>query len=321
MNRSITRRPAGGLGAALSIIVLVLSIAACSRGEDQADEEQATGPLGNIAEAELTIAPVRGNLYEVVGPGGNIGVSVGDDGVYIIDDQFAVLTDKLGAAIATVSDQPIRFVINTHWHPDHTGGNENIGAAGAVIVAQDNVRARLAVDKVFDNGEVIDALPKEALPIITFDDQASFHLNGEEARIIHMPAAHTDGDAIVHFPGLNVFHMGDVFITQGYPLIDTYSGGSIDGMLAAVRQVYDWSDDDTIIIPGHGELATRADLAEFLDIIGTIRDRVAALKADGMSEDEVVAEHPSEEWDATHTNPFVTGESLTRAIYQTLGSD
>lgn len=285
-------------------------------------------PLAQEAEdfeaVEITTRHVRGNIYALFGLGGNIGVSVGEDGIFLIDDQFAPLTPKILAAIRKIdagawNDKPIRFVINTHWHQDHVDGNENMAGLGAAIIAHDNARARLAAGLKYEEfGVVVPPAATNALPILTFSSEMSLHLNGAEARIIHIPHAHTDGDALIWFPGLNVIHAGDAFITQGYPLIDYPSGGSIGGLLAGWQRAYDLADEDTIIIPGHGELASKADIRRYLDILTTIRDRVAAKKNDGASLEEVIASHPTLEWDEGYTNPYVSGDLLTQAIFMTL---
>ena len=252
-----------------------------------------------MEDVELRVEHLRGGLFALFGRGGNIGVSVGEDGVFLVDDQFAPLTDRIVAAVADIHPGPIRFVINTHWHFDHTGGNENLGNAGAVIVAHDNVRVRMSQDSFIEafNREV-KAAPPAALPVVTFSDKASLHLNGEEARIHHVPNAHTDGDGIVHFTGTNVVHMGDVFFNDRYPFIDVGSGGSLDGMIAAVAMVLAMTDDDTIIIPGHGPVTDKAGLREYHRMLSHTRDRVAALIAEGRDLDAVVAAKPMAAFEA-----------------------
>lgn len=237
---------------------------------------------------EVKSEPVRGNIHVLYGAGGNIGVSVGDDGVFIVDDQFAPLTDKIRAAIAELSDKPIRFAINTHYHGDHTGGNENLGREGTVIVAHDNVRIRMAagsVIKAFNNTTP----PQEgyALPVVTFNDEAALHLNGEQTRMHHVSNAHTDGDSIVHFEGSNVFHMGDTFFNGRFPFIDVDNGGSVDGVIATANKVLGMVDDASLIIPGHGRVTNREGLVRYRDMLVTVRSRVADLKAGGASLEDV----------------------------------
>lgn len=233
---------------------------------------------------------VAGNVHVLFGAGGNIGVSVGDDGVFIVDDQFAPLTEKIKAAIAVLSDQPIRFAINTHFHGDHTGGNENLGRQGTVIVAHDNVRIRMAAGsfiKAFNNRTE----PQEgfALPVVTYNDQAALHLNGEQARIHHVKNSHTDGDSIIHFEGSNVIHMGDTFFMGIFPFIDVDNGGSVDGMIASANKVLGMTTPETRIIPGHGPVTDASGLTLFRDMLIDVRDRVSAMKADGLSLEDIQA--------------------------------
>ncbi len=239
---------------------------------------------------EIKTEPVNGNIYVLFGAGGNIGVSVGDDGVYIVDDQFAPLTEKIRTAISALSDKPIRFAINTHFHGDHTGGNENLGKEGTVIVAHDNVRIRMASGsfiKAFNNRTP----PQEgfALPVVTFNDQAGLHLNGEQARMHHVENAHTDGDSIVHFEGSDVIHMGDTFFMGRFPFIDVDSGGSVDGVIAAASKVLGIAGESTRIIPGHGAVTDRTGLTSYRDMLVAVRGRVAAMKSDGASLEDVQA--------------------------------
>ena len=248
------------------------------------------------AEVEIRIHPVAGSVSYLEGQGGNIGVSVGEDGVFIVDDQFAPLTDRILAAIAAITDEPVRFVFNTHWHGDHTGGNENMGEAGALIVAHDNVRQRMSTDQVLERiGRPVSttpASPEGALPVVTFSEDVSFHINGGRLHAFHVSNAHTDGDAIVHFVDANVVHMGDTFFRGRFPFIDTASGGSIDGLIAAVGDALAVMDPDTRIIPGHGDLSTRADLQAYGDALKAMRGAVAALMNQGLSLEEIQERRP-----------------------------
>lgn len=251
----------------------------------------------DMADVEIRTEKVSGNIYVLFGAGGNIGVSVGDDGVFIVDDQFAPLTEKIKAAIAALSDKPIRFAINTHFHGDHTGGNENLGKEGTVIVAHDNVRVRMSEGsfvKAFD----MRTPPQTGapLPVVTFNDQAGLHLNGEQARMHHVSNAHTDGDSIVHFEGSKVVHMGDTFFMGSFPFIDVPNGGSIDGVIATASKVLSMIDDETRIIPGHGPVTDNKGLAAYRDMLATVRGRVAKMKAEGKTLDEIQAANPVEEF-------------------------
>jgi len=262
-----------------------------------------------------TQALARGT-YMLTGSGGNIGLAVGDDAVFLIDDQFAPLTPKILAAIAAITPKPVRFLVNTHWHFDHAGGNENIGKTGALIVAHDNVRKRMAV------GQFIDALNRTeppavpaALPVVTFTDAVTFHLNGDSIVVTHAPPAHTDGDAIVQFTSANVIHTGDVFLSAGLPFVDLSSGGSINGIITAADRILGMADDRTQIIPGHGPLANRARLKAYRDMVYTLRDKVRAEIAAGHSLDQMLATKISaayeKDWPGGH-------ERFLRLAYQEL---
>lgn len=241
--------------------------------------------------SQVQIIPhhVRGSMYYLEGAGGNIGLSVGEDGVVMIDDQFAPLTDKILAAIGSLNDGDIRFLINTHVHPDHTGGNENLGKQGIVILARDKVRVRLQKNA-----------PKDALPILTFTDDISIHLNGEELAIMPVPPAHTDGDSIIYFSESDVLHAGDVFRTTGYPYIDIANGGTMQGTLDTLAIIIGMSGPDTIIVPGHGVPSSREDVIAFrdmmLDVIATVKPMVER----GMSYEQVEAANPTAKYDAQY---------------------
>jgi len=207
----------------------------------------------DLSKVELQTEMLADTVYMMTGAGGNLGVSVGEDAVFVIDDQFAPLTPRIQAAIAKLSSKPAKFVLNTHWHFDHTGGNENLGKAGAVIVAHENVRKRLSTEGFIEFlGMKTKPEPRVALPVVTFTRDLTFHLNGDELVVTHVPRAHTDGDSIVRFGKSNVVHMGDTFFNKLYPFIDTSSGGSVAGVLAAADGVLKTAGDDTKIIPGHG---------------------------------------------------------------------
>ena len=267
----------------------------------------ATGPLQaqGFDDVEIETQRLTDNVYMLIGQGGNIGVSAGDDGVFIIDDQFAPLTEKIVAAIRQITSEPVRFVFNTHWHGDHTGGNENLGEAGALIVAHDNVRERMSVEQVLERigrpAATEPAAPDGALPVVTFAGDVSFHINDDRLHAFHVEAAHTGGDAIVHFERANVVHMGDTFFRDRFPFIDTATGGSIDGMIAAAGAALALMDAETQVIPGHGPLSSRDDLRAYRDALRTMRNAVAALKGEGLTLDEIQSRRPirvqAEAWD------------------------
>lgn len=272
----------------------------------------------DLSKVEIRTEHAGGNVYALFGSGGNIGVLKAPDGVVLIDDQFAPLTDKILAAVKAIDARPIRFLINTHWHGDHTGGNENLGAAGVLIVAHDNVRERLANPQSFSNAaRNTGARPGEALPVVTFNDEIALHL-GEEARVHHVPHAHTDGDSIIHFLGSNVLHMGDTFFNGRYPFVDMESGGNLLGVIEAARLALTLVDADTVIIPGHGELARRGDLEAYLAVLETAVERVRGLIAEGKSLEEIVAAKPMAEYDEAFGSGFINPERFLGMVHASL---
>ena len=285
------------------IIALLLSAAAPSQ-EDR------------FAGVEITTHDVAPGIYMLVGMGGNIGVSVGEDGVFMIDDQFAPLTDRITAAVAALTDQPIRFVINTHWHGDHTGGNENLGNQGALIVAHDNVYQRMSRDtEIGAFNQIVPAAPKAALPVITFNDNVTFRLNGEEIRVVHYQHSHTDGDSVIHFVNANVIHTGDIWFNGSYPFIDTSSGGSTDGVISSIRTLIDLADDNTRIIPGHGPLSGRQGMQGYLEMLETVRDRMNKLIAEGNSLEEIIELKPNADYDDAMGKGFINPETFLQILY------
>lgn len=263
----------------------------------------------------VAVVPVTDGLWMLTGPGGNIGVSVGPDGVILVDDQVAPVVPKIREALTGLDPRAPRFVINTHWHGDHTGGNEAFGEAGAIIVAHDNVRVRLASEQFLEAfNERIPPAPDGALPVITFTDAVTLHLNGGEVHLFHVAPAHTDGDAVVHFRGANVVHGGDVLFTGMYPFIDLSSGGTVAGMLAGLDRLAALGDEQTRFIPGHGPLASRADVRGARDLLLAACQRVLALAREGHSVEAIVARKPTREYDATYSNAFLTGDVFTRIL-------
>lgn len=275
----------------------------------------------DFSKVEIKVTKLTDTLYALYGAGGNIAVSVGNDGVYLIDDQYAPLSEKILAAIRKLSDKPIRFVINTHWHRDHTGGNENMGRAGATIVAHENVRKRMSTQQSIPAfNRVIKPSPPAALPQLTFGDAISLHLNGEHARIVHLPAAHTDGDSFIHFSDSNVIHTGDLFFNGFYPFIDAWSGGSINGVIEAVDKILGIANENTKIVPGHGPLATRADLVVYRDMLKTVRDRVVRAIADGKSAEALVKAGAFDDLEKTWGGGFLNTQKFITIVYAGLGS-
>lgn len=249
---------------------------------------------------QIETVSVRDGLYMLTGRGGNIGLSVGGDGTFLIDDQYAPLSVKIEAAIRTVTKDPVRFLVNTHWHGDHTGGNENFGKKGSIVVAHQNVRKRMSVEQVREilRTDPIPASPPDALPRITFTEEVAFHWNGDTIRAFHVPAAHTDGDVIIHFEEADVFHTGDAIVNGRYPFIDVDSGGNLNGIIAAADKVLSLAKPATKIIPGHGALASPDDVRAYRDMLVTARDRIQKLVDQGKSADEVAAAKPTADLDA-----------------------
>ncbi len=253
------------------------------------------GLAQNFANVEIRAIPVTQSIYMLEGSGGNIGVSIGDDGTFIIDDQFAPLTDTIVATIAGLTDNLVDFVVNSHWHYDHTDGNENFGRAGALIVAHDNSRIRMETDQVLSgSNRPQPAYSEVGLPKITFLESMRFYYNDNTIDVVHTGPGHTDGDTQVYFRDSNVIHTGDMFVRYGLPYIDHGNGGSLDGMIDACWTLAGLINDDTIIIPGHGQLSTRTDLLEYRSMLVTIRDRIKQMIALGRTVDEVVAANPAD---------------------------
>src|SRR5688572_13279985 len=236
----------------------------------------AQGQNNNFDTVRIRPVLVAENLYFLKGSGGNIGVFIGKEGTLMIDNQFAPLSNKINGAIKTLSPNDIRFLINTHLHGDHSGGNENFKKMGVTIVAHDMVRDRMSKEQRNSQNNVTPPRPEEAWPVITFSKKLNFYLNQEDIEVLHVDPAHTDGDVVVHFKKANVYHMGDMFVTYGYPYIDYNSGGSINGLISSLDIFLAMMDDNTKVIPGHGELCTKSDVKKFRDRLAEIRDEVAA---------------------------------------------
>jgi len=266
----------------------------------------------NNQEVIIETQQLSDNVYMLTGQGGNIGVCVGDQGIFMIDDQFARLTPKILEAIKALSDKPIQFLINTHYHGDHTGGNENIAEQGAKIIAHDNVYKRLS--------ESTPATPKEALPVISFNDKLQLHINGEDVLVFHAENAHTDGDALLYFTQSNVLHTGDTFFSELYPYIDLDSGGSINGYIEAVKKALILIDDDTKIIPGHGKLSNKVKYQFFLSMLEDLKTKVLAEIESGKTEEDVAANTAITKTydDLGYSWAFINSERIRRTLYKSL---
>ena len=267
---------------------------------------------------EVKIEPIKltDQLYVLKGKGGNIGLFIGQDGVFMIDDQFAPLTPKILIAIKKITSKPIKYLINTHWHGDHTGGNENIEKEGALIVAHNNVRKRMSVDQVV-RGKTKKASPESALPVITFTDDMMMYFNNDDVLITHIHNAHTDGDAIIYFTKNNVLHMGDTYFQGKFPYIDLASGGSINGYIAGIEKAILLSNNETKIIPGHGNVAKRSDLKSYLKMLNTIKSNIQIEIDNKATLQEVIVNKTITE-SYKSFNGWINEEKIKTAIYKSL---
>jgi glyoxylase-like metal-dependent hydrolase (beta-lactamase superfamily II) len=275
----------------------------------------------DMSNVEIKTEKISDGVYMLTGRGGNIGVCIGEDGVFVIDDQFAPLHDKIVEAIRTLSDKEISFVLNTHWHQDHTGGNEAMSGTGAVIVAHDNVRKRMSSEQFIKQFQRnVPPAPAAALPVVTFSEEVTFHLNGQTIHVRHVPHAHTDGDGIVFFQPANVVHMGDTFFNGNYPFIDLSSGGSLQGVIETVNSVLESIDDETVIIPGHGIRGDKAALTAYRDMLHGVRDAVAPLVKAGKSVDEIAEADPLKPWNEKWGNGFMKPADFLGIVVESLGN-
>jgi len=272
----------------------------------------------DYSKVEIKTTRIADDFYTLEGQGGTISVLTGADGVLLVDSQFAPLTDKLATAIKAVSDQPIRFLVNTHVHGDHTGGNENFAKLGALIFSRDQLRERLAHPNPGPNGQTGAAAPTKALPVVTYDNEVTIHVNGEDVKLIPIRAAHTDGDTLISFPKHDILAVGDYIRTLGYPRIDLANGGSMKGLLAAFDQTLKLAGPNTKIIPGHGAITDRNGVASQRDLVMKVSAKIRPLVKKGKSVEEVIASKPTAEFDATVPNGAQTSEQLVRWLYAEL---
>jgi glyoxylase-like metal-dependent hydrolase (beta-lactamase superfamily II) len=288
---------------------LLLAAASCALAQD-------------FSKVEVQATKLNDTTYMLTGAGGNMGLSVGEDAVFLIDDQYAPLTDRINAAIAQITPKPVKFVLNTHWHGDHAGGNENLGKAGVLILAHDNVRKRMSSEQFIELMKMtVKPSPKVALPIVTFASSMSFHLNGEEIRALHMPRAHTDGDAIVQFMASDVIHMGDIYFAGMYPFIDTSSGGTPEGLIAACDQALALATDKTKIIPGHGPLSNKAALKAYRDMVATVTARVKEGVAAGKKAEEIAAGGATKDFDEKWGKGFINPAKFVEMLAAGMGKN
>jgi len=271
----------------------------------------------DFSQVQIKATKVAGNVYMLEGSGGNIGVSVGEDGILIVDDQFAPLADKIRAALKELGDKKLRFILNTHWHGDHTGGNVAFGPE-APIIAHENVRKRMATEQKSEFFKsTTPASPKEALPVITFDQTLSVHFNGEEIRAIHFPQGHTDGDSVIFFTSSNVVHLGDDFFAGRFPFVDLESGGSVEGLAKNIGEIVDKIPAGAKLIPGHGPISTIDDLKAYhrmlLETTGIVREKIAA----GKTMDQIKSEGLPDEWKPWGVG-FIKTDRWLETVYRSL---
>lgn len=267
----------------------------------------------------ITTITVVDGIHMLVGRGGNVAVSTGPDGTFVIDDQYASQYTGITQAIKTLSNDPVKFLINTHWHGDHTGGNEQMAKANAIIVAHENVRQRLSTDQVveFFNSKR-PASPALAWPVVTFSKDITFHLNGNDIHVFHVLSAHTDGDAVVHFKQANVIHTGDTFFSEYYPFIDSGNGGSVSGTIDAAERILAIADDKTRVIPGHGTISDRKGVEDYLAMLKAVQKAVANLIVAGNSVEQAVLAKPTAAFDAKWGNGFLKPDVFVEIVYDSI---
>jgi len=269
----------------------------------------------DFSKVEMKTTKLAGNLYQLEGQGGHIGILTGPDGVLMVDSQFAPLSDRIVAAIKAIDAGPIRFLINTHVHGDHTGGNANFAALGATIIARPQLRARLEKPAPTAAGAPAPPPPAAALPRLTYDAPMTLHMNGEQVQLIPIPAAHTDGDTLVKFVNADVIMTGDFYRSLGYPNIDRANGGSMNGMIAGLNKIIELSGPSTRILPGHGTIVDRGAVAAHRDILTGVRDKIAPMVKKGMTVEQVIAAKPTSDYDAKVPGIGTTGERFIGQVY------
>ena len=269
---------------------------------------------------EINTTKLSVDMYVIYGSGGNVILSIGDDGVILVDDQYAPVTERIKSVIANLTDKPIKFVINTHLHPDHTGGNEKLGEAGAIIVSHDNVRKRLNSDQFFEFiNQTIPALSENGLPIITFSENMTLYQNNEEIKITYLDNGHTDGDSTVFFTNNNIMHVGDDFSDRSYPFMDLSSGGSVDGLISSLQKILLMINKDTKIIGGHSGISNQTKVKAYLDMLIDIRNNINEMIQDGKSLAEIIQTKPTSKYDAIYyDHSFIKPNDLVKNIYMSL---
>ena len=272
--------------------------------------------LAAAEEIEVKATLLHDGIYVITGKGGNIGLLSGEDGTFLIDDQFAPLTDKLLESIKSIGASKPKFLINTHYHGDHTGGNENLGKQGTLIFSHDNVRERLSSGSFLQAFNMkMERVAKEGLPVVTFSEDITFHLNGMQVKAIHVPHAHTDGDSFIHFQDANIIHAGDLFFNGFYPFIDVNHGGTLKGLIEGVERILLLSDDSTIIIAGHGPVGDKKMLQEYLEMLNIAYERLNGLKVQGNTADEAIESRPLDDLEEKWGKGLFNGDRWIKIIY------
>jgi glyoxylase-like metal-dependent hydrolase (beta-lactamase superfamily II) len=293
------------------ILLLVVAVLAFSAGIAIAQQ--------NYDTVQVVSQKVSGNIYMLTGAGGNMGLCAGDEGGFLVDAEYAPMTEKIKAAVGEINPKPIQYLFNTHVHGDHVGGNENFAKTGVVIVGHDNIRKRMSAEQYIELFKrKTPPYPALALPAITYSDEINFHMNGENIHIFHLPNAHTDGDGVVQFVKANVISTGDLFFNGLYPIIDLSSGGSIDGMIAAVEKILSVTNDETKIIPGHGPLTNPARLREYKEMLSNVRENIEKLLKNGKSLEETIAAKPTKDYDEVWGKSFITPDMFVTMVYKSL---
>ncbi len=283
-----------------------------------APASQAQVVLPDWDTVEIKTQKVRTDLYMLEGFGGNIGVLIGNEGIILVDDQYAPLTGKIQSALAKLSDKPVKFILNTHWHPDHTGGNENLGRSGAVIISHDKTRNYLVDFYAERSAKKNDIEAMAGIPVLTFNDTTTIHAGGQTIRAFHVNPAHTDGDIVIHFVEADVLHTGDTYFNGFYPFIDVQHGGSIDGMITLYDQLIKLAGPDTKIIPGHGDIATREDMRSYQMMLRTVRTRVATAIKAGISVEDLIKAEPLKDLDPIFGGNLIKAPVLLEMVYADL---
>ncbi|HEU4564030.1 MAG TPA: MBL fold metallo-hydrolase [Gemmatimonadaceae bacterium] len=294
--------------------------AAAAAPRDSAPSPEAARARAVAAQrAAMGLVRITDDIAVIIGAGGNVAVSTGEDGLFLVDDKVVQVTMGLVSMLDSLDTRPVRYVVNTHWHTDHTGGNEALRRAGAVVIAHESVRKRMSERQVMrEIGDTVPAAPASALPTLTFGRAMSLHVNGDDVELLHLPAAHTDGDVVVRWRKANVVHAGDIYFNREYPLIDLSTGGSLDGMIAAVDSILSVSDEHTRIIPGHGPLSNARELRAYRDMLDSVRTRLRKAIAAKHTVEQVVAAGLTKEWDAAWGGGFIKPDLFAAIAYESV---